>query len=152
MWLNPKERTVEENLRMFTGSWEHNKIQSLLDPNFCEKKVVFPYKDICLVSKADYLPPERPDQVYEFKTSSKLMQKSKPYHDFQVKIYCSIFGKQQGIVYQPVQNKDGIYLKQIGSVERDDIWFQEQLRLLYIFHEKVERLYGETMKERSQQR
>ena len=125
---------------MFDGTWTHNKIQSLLDPNYCEKKKEIVYRDIVLVGKSDYLPPEKTDHVYEFKTSSKLMAKSKPWHDHQSKLYCSMFEKAHGIVYQPVQNKDGIYLKYLGSVERDDQWFEGELKKLYAFHERVEAL------------
>ena len=139
-WLHPPERTVEENMRMFDGIWTHNKIQSLLDPASCEKKKEIVYRDIVLVGKADYLPQGNPDQVWEFKTSAKKMAVMKDYHGHQTRLYTSMFEKQLGIVYQPVSDKNGIYLKHLGSVERNDAWFEGELRKLYIFHEKVETL------------
>ena len=130
---------------MWNGIGAHNQIQELLGKQNCEKKVEMVYKDIVLVAKGDFFPPEFPDQVWELKSSDKLMKIAKPGHIYQVKIYCSMFNKQTGTVYQPIQNKDGVYLKDLGSVDRDDKWFQEQLEKLYEFHLKVVKLYEEKL-------
>ena len=138
-WLHPPERTVEENLRMWNGTWTHNKIQSLLIPDYCENKREFVYRDIVLVGKADYLSPDK-EEVWEFKTSEKLMTEMKPWHGHQTKLYCTMFDRPIGAVYQPVQNADGIYLKEIGRVERDDTWMEKELELLYAYHLELEKL------------
>lgn len=140
-WLHAPKKTVKEILTMWGGIGIHNQIQDLLNPKYCENKVEFVYRDIILVAKADYLPPENPDEVWELKTSKKLMTEMKPWQRLQTKLYCTMFEKPVGVVYQPVQDDNGIYLKDIGRVGRDDGWFQEQLGLLYSFHLEVEKLW-----------
>jgi hypothetical protein len=71
------------------------------------------------------------------------MTSSKPWHDHQVKLYCTMFEKKNGLVYQPVKNDSGVYLKHIGTVERDDAWFQKELEKLYVFHQRVEHLWNQ---------
>lgn len=140
-WLNAQEKSTEELLTMWAGTGMHNQIERLLGTQFCEKKIELVYKDIVLVAKADFMPPEFQDEVWEFKTSENKMEKAKPWAEHQVKLYCSLFNKKQGVVYQPLQDKNGLYLKEIGRVNRDDKWFEEQLELLYGFHQKVEKLW-----------
>lgn len=140
-WLHAPERTVKEMLTMFNGIGGHNQIQSLLDPKYCENKVEFVYKDIVLVAKADYMPPDKLDEVWELKTSEKLMTKMKPWQEHQVKLYTTMFNRPVGVVYQPVSNDEGIYLKDLGRVERDDAWFGKELEQLYAFHLEVENLW-----------
>ena len=139
-WLNPGEKSVEEMLTMWAGTGMHNQLERLLGTQFCEKKVEFVYKDIVLVAKADFMPPGLKDEVWEFKTSEKKMDKAKPWAEHQAKLYCSMFDKKQGVIYQPVQDKNGLYLKELGRVDRDDKWFEQQLEALYQFHLKVEEL------------
>jgi len=138
-WLNKKERTVEEILKMWAGIGVHNQLEALLGPANSEIKKVYEYKDIVIAGKADYLPPNYKDEVWEFKTSTETMKQSKPWHDHQVKLYCTMFEKSIGRVYQPVQDKDGIYLRNIGTVERDDVWFEKEMEKLHDFHIDVER-------------
>lgn len=125
---------------MWAGTGIHNQIESLLDSRYCEQKVELKYKDLTLVAKADYLPPEE-SVVWEFKSSEKLMEKMKPWAAHQAKIYCSMFHKEKGIIYQPLQDDNGIYLKELGSVTRDDAWAAAELEKLYAFHLKVEELW-----------
>ena len=106
-----------------------------------EQKKEYSYKDIILVGKVDYMPPNIPDEIWEFKTSEKKMVKSKPWQDHQVGLYCTMFERNYGIIYQPVQNEEGIYLKHLSMVERDDEWFEQELKKLYIFHQEVEKLW-----------
>ena len=142
-WFEQKDKEVHEMLRMWNGTGAHNQIEELLGSEHSEKKCEYKYRDIILVGKSDYLPPNRPDEVWEFKTSEKKMTSSKPWHDHQVKLYCTMFEKKNGLVYQPVKNDSGVYLKHIGTVERDDAWFQKELEKLYVFHQRVEHLWNQ---------
>lgn len=136
-WLHPEEKDMKQILNMWTGVGMHNQLEDLLGKADSEKKVEFVYKDIVLVGKADFLPPTK-DEAWEFKTSDRLMDKMKLWHSHQVGLYCSMFEKSIGVIYQPVQDDSGIYLKDIGRVKRDDEWFQAELELLYLFHQRVE--------------
>ena len=143
-WLHPEEKDMKQILMMWNGIGTHNQIQTLLGgKDYKEAKVEFAYKDIILVAKADFLPPHKADEVWELKTSEKLMDEMKPWHEHQVKVYCTLFGKQIGMVYQPLQNADGLYLKAIGRVERDDAWFNSEMERLYQFHLEVEKLWAQ---------
>lgn len=139
-WLYPKEKTMKEVLTMWGGIGAHNQIQDLLGTEFCEEKRVYQYKDFCVVGKVDFLPPHKQDEVWEFKTSERKMKDAKPWHLHQTQLYCTMFEKTDGVVYQPVQNDDGLYLKEIGRVHRDDTWFLNQMEKLHDFHIDVERL------------
>jgi hypothetical protein len=136
-WLNPKNKSTKEILTMWSGIGMHNQLEDLLGKENCEKKVEFVYKDIVLVGKADYFPPSKKNEVWEFKTSEKKMETSKPWQDHQVKLYCSMFEKKNGLVYQPVKDDNGIYLKHLKTVERDDLWFEKELKKLYTFYLKI---------------
>jgi hypothetical protein len=142
-WMKPTEKSMKEMLTMWAGIGMHNQIQNLLgaEDEDIEQKREFVYKDIVLVGKSDYLPPDKPDEVWEFKTSEKAMKESKPWHDHQVKLYCTMFEKAKGLVYQPVQDNDGIYLRHLSTQERDDKWFLGEMDKLYAFHLKVEELW-----------
>lgn len=141
-WMHSPEKTTKELLAMWSGTGMHNQIQGLLGGrDYKEEKVEYVYKDIILVAKADFIPPNKPDEVWELKTSEKLMEKMKPWAEHQVKMYCTMFGKKKGTIYQPVQDDDGIYLKDIGRVERDDVWFESEMQMLYAFHQRVEELW-----------
>lgn len=139
-WLNPKQDDAEGLLRMWQGMIIHDHVQKLLPAETNEVKKEVPYKDMILVAKADNLPKDS-DEVWEFKTSATEMDKSKPWADYQCRLYTSIFERPKGIIYQPVQSTEGLYLKQIGEVYRDDVWFKKQLDALYLFHLKLETLW-----------
>lgn len=140
-WLHPDQRTLEEMFTMWNGTGVHNQIQNIIGEEHCEKKVVFSYKDICIVAKADILPEDHPNEVWELKTSERTMKEAKDYQLHQVRLYCTFFEKPEGVIYQPVKNKNGIYLREIGRVKRDDKWVEEQLKALYEFHKRVEPLW-----------
>lgn len=139
-FLNPEERKIEEIIRMWKGIGMHNQLEKLLGEENCEKKREFRYKGIILVAKADYFPPDKPDEVWEFKTSDKLYSSAKPWHEHQAKLYTTMFEVDYGRIYQPVQDDNGLYLKCLGSVKRDDKWFQDQLEMLVNFDKRVEEL------------
>jgi hypothetical protein len=132
---------MKELLTMWNGIGMHGQIEGLLGTENSEKKKEIFYQDLVLVGKADFMPPHLPEYVWEFKTSEKTMDKMKPWAEHQVKLYCSMFEKQYGSVFQPVGDADGIYLRHLGTVERDDTWFEEELKKLYEFHLKVEKLW-----------
>lgn len=139
-FLSPEERKIEEIIKMWKGIGMHNQLEELLGKEHCEKKREFTYKGIILVAKADHFPPSKPNEVWEFKTADKLYPDAKPWHEHQAKLYTTMFEVDYGRIYQPIQNEDGLYLKCLGSVERDDKWFQEQLEKLVDFHKRVEKL------------
>jgi len=140
-WMQPRAKSPIEMLRMWGGILVHDHVQRLLPAETNEVKLVHAYKDIVLVAKADNVPKDPSDEVWEFKSSAKAMDNSKPYHDYQVRLYCSIFKREKGIVFQPVQNSKGLFLKRIGTIARDDVWFEQELEKLYQFHLKVEKLW-----------
>ena len=121
--------------RMWAGVINHDFIESLLEKDKCEQKVVYQYRDIEIVGKSDYLPNE--DEVWDFKTSDSVMDKAKPWAEHQIKMYCTMFNRKVGRLYQPVLQGEQYILKHLGSVERDDAWFNEQCAKLYKFHEKL---------------
>ena len=135
-WLNPPEKSLKEMFTMWDGIGSHTQLEDLLGTKNSEIKKVTVYRGISLVAKVDFLPPGL-DEVWEFKSSKRKMSEMKEWHAHQVKLYCSIFEKEKGIVYQPVRNDDGIYLKNLGSVDRDDQWFREEFEKLFKFHLKV---------------
>jgi hypothetical protein len=137
-WMKAPEKEMKDVLTMWSGIGMHNQIQELLGKEFCEEKKEFVYKDIVLVGKADYLPPDKPDELWELKTSEKAMKTSKMWHDYQTRLYCTMFGKEHGLIYQPVQNADGVYLRHLKTINRDDHWFEMELEKLYQFHLLVE--------------
>lgn len=142
-WLNPPEKTVKEMLTMWAGTGMHRQIEDLLESSCCEQKIEFHqlgWNDITLVGKADYLPPHHPDQVWEFKTSEKMMETAKPWQRLQTMLYCTMFHKEQGIIFQPLQDLNGIYLKELGIVNRDDTEVKEIIRKLSTFNDKVKSL------------
>ncbi len=140
-WINGKERTTEDVLKMWNGIGVHSQIEKLLGSQYSEKKAEAHYKGMTLVGKADFMPPHKPDYVWEFKSSEELMSKAKAWHEHQTKLYCTMFEKPFGTIYQPIQDKNGLYLKHLKTVERDDIWFATQMEKLYDFHLKVEELW-----------
>lgn len=141
-WIKPEERTSFETKRMWKGIWGHNQIQSLLKAELCERKVVYEYKDIKLVAKADYLPDgEYINQIWEFKTNDDVLDKSKPWQDHQAKLYTKLFDRDKTVILQPIETESQIMLKIIGEVKRDDVWFEKQMEKLYEFHLKVKEIW-----------
>ena len=140
-YFKPKPRAALDLTRMWSGIVIHEQVQQLLgQPK--EKKVEHKVGGITLVAKADYIPLDVDDEVWEFKTSEIEMDKAKTWHIEQTKLYCTLFEKQRGCIYQPVQNNSGLFLKLVGVVERDDMWFNKQIEKLLSFHGRVEMLWN----------
>ena len=121
--------------RMWAGVINHDFIESLLEKEKCEQKIVYKYKDIEIVGKIDYLPNDK--EVWDFKTSDHVLNKAKQWHIFQVAMYCTMFNRKIGRIYQPVMMGDKYILKHLGMVERSDDWFNLQCEKLYHFHEEL---------------
>ena len=140
-WTKPEDYFREQYndfegiKRMWSGVINHDFIESLLEKEKCEIKVVYKYKDIEIVGKCDYMPNE--DEVIDFKTSDHILDKAKPWHLFQVQMYATMFNKKIGSIYQPILKDDKYILKFLGSVERNDFWYEKQCEKLYQFHEKL---------------
>lgn len=139
-YFNPKPRTASDFMKMLSGIIVHEQIQKLLGQEK-EKKVEYKRDGITLVAKADHLPNDEQDEVWEIKTSENEIDKAKPWFKYQTKLYCTMFNKERGVIYQPVFNKDGLFLKDIGVVKRDDDWFEKQIQILLAFNEKVEKIW-----------
>jgi len=135
-WLHPEPVDFVGLTRMLNGIVMHEKIQMLYPKEDCEIKLVYKYKDIELVGKCDYLPKDSME-IWDFKTSEKVMDKMKPWAKNQIKCYCTMFDREIGKIYQPIIKGEKLLLKDCGSVGRDDEWFQKQLEKLYQFHLKV---------------
>jgi hypothetical protein len=141
-WISPKERPVKDMMKMWMGILVHDHTQRLLPPDTNEVKKEHYHKGITLVAKADNVP-EHLDEVWEFKSNEEALDKAKPWHEYQAKLYATIFGRSLGVVYQPVCTSKGLFLKRIGTVDRDDVWFEEQMSKLFEFHLRVEKLWEE---------
>lgn len=136
LWFSPKNKTPEEALRMWKGVLIHDHVQRLLPTELNEIKKEYRKDGITLVAKVDHLP-NHVDSVWEFKSSDEYMKKSKPSHDFQARLYCTIFERPFADIYQPVSSPEGLWLKHLHRVNRDDKWFDKQFAILKRFHEQI---------------
>lgn len=135
-YFDVEDITPEGAMRMINGIINHEQVQKHLDQNKCEIKKEYDYNgEFTLVGKADYLPDT--DTVWEIKTSDTAMAKSKPWHDHQCKLYCTMFGRSKGYILQPVIEDNHLILKEIGFVERDDEWFEQEMQKLLNYHERL---------------
>lgn len=137
LFLHPEPVDFVGLMRMMSGIIMHEKIQMLYSKDDCEIKKIFKYKDIEIVGKCDYLPPMPSDEIWDFKSSEKIMDKMKPWAKDQIKCYCTMFEREWGVIYQPVIKNARFILKDLGRVQRDDLWFTKRCEELYSFHERV---------------
>lgn len=135
-WLHPEPVDFTGLMRMLSGIISHEKIQMLYPKECCEVKVEYKYKDIVIVGKCDYLPKDSME-IWDFKTSDKIMKTMKPWAKHQIKMYCTLFDREVGVIYQPLVKDEKFLLKDIGRVERDDDWAMREIEKLYQFHLKV---------------
>lgn len=135
-WLHPEPVDFTGLMNMLSGIIIHEKVQMLYPKECCEIKMEFKYKDIVLVGKCDYLPKES-EEIIDFKTSKQIIEKKKPWSAHQIKMYCTMFERRKGILYQPIIKNQKLILKDVGQVERDDVWFMKEVEKLYQFHLKV---------------
>ena len=132
---------------IWNGVAKHSMLEDLFgkyDYNVEEKKV----KEIEvngskfeIVGKADIQDLVDDESVEDFKTSVNLIE-GKPWSNYQVKIYCTVFEKPKGYILQPrIKKVKGkvvdAWLEVLSEVERDDDWFNKQMEELEKFHCKV---------------
>lgn len=143
-FLIVQDKDIKQCMDMWNGIGVHEQIQGFFNKANCEVKTEYFYEGMTLVAKADYIPPDESEPIHEYKSSAKLMKEMKPWHEYQAKLYCTLFKREKSVVYQPLQDENGIYLKAIGVVTRDDAWFEAQMKKLKEFHNKVEILRNAT--------
>ena len=152
-FIKGKQMDFAGQFNCWEGTYKHKAIEELMEILGYETEVKKEMKvgDFTIVGIADYL---SKDEVSDLKTSRELYSKAKKWHEFQVKLYCTLFEKPVGKIMQPVfeeeykPNKVGIpkpvptnfYLKEIGSVKRDDSWFKKEMEKLSAFHKEVVKL------------
>lgn len=136
-WLKPKQKDVEELVINLSIAGTYNQIKDLLKGDFFEEKAESVYEGITLVGRCDLLNASW-NEVWGIKVDTKhtIMHET-----YKLKIYCSMFQKDVGLLYQPVSDKDGFYLKNISKVERDDVWFGKEMEKLQTFNKEVEKLW-----------
>ena len=135
-WLHNPEPDLEGMMRMYNGIIQHEQVQFMLKKELCEVKVEYPYKGLTIVAKADYLPDDE-EGGWEFKTSDKVLEKSKTWHDWQSKIYCTLYERPTWSILQPIVSEGKLVLREIGDVKRDDAWVHKQFDNLLDFHQEV---------------
>lgn len=140
-FLKVEEKDIKQCMDMWNGIGVHEQIQGFFNKANCEIKTEYFYEGLTLVAKADHIPPEPNEPIHEYKSSIKLMKEMKPWHEYQAKLYCTLFKREKAVIYQPLQDESGIYLKAIGEVTRDDVWFEAQMKKLKEFDTKVQLLW-----------
>ena len=133
-WLYGRPVKLHEAFRMWQGRGKHRQVQELLTDWQIEVKKEYLFEELTLVGVVDAI---NEDCILEIKTSESVMAKAKEWHKYQARIYCSMFERPLAHVMQPVIKGQRLYLKNLGSVERDDEFFKEQLQLLNKFHKKL---------------
>lgn len=136
-FLSGKKVTAKEAIRMSNGKWKHNQIQELLGTHYkIEEKVekIMVGVGWKLVGKVDFMDD---GTIYEIKTTDFLLTAPKPWHESQVKLYCTLFERPVGHIVQPIIKDGHLILKLVGSVKRDDMWFEDEMLKLNEFHKKL---------------
>ena len=119
-------------LKMKMGTLKHQLCQECLEGWELEKKIEFkiPNTNITLIGKCDAI---KGNTILEIKTSDHLISEAKRWHIWQIKMYLSMFNVENGIILQPIV-KNGLFLKSIGEVKKNDTWFKKQLELIHKLH------------------
>lgn len=158
-WITPEQYLFDEEIdftgafRMWQGTGKHKQMEELMKFMGYETEVKKEVQvgDLTIVGIADYL---TETEVIDFKTSSELYDKAKAWHLAQVKLYCTLFEKEEGVIQQPIYKERKEYnrmgklksvpyelcLKEIGRVKRNDDWFMSQIDKLEEFNSKVIKL------------
>lgn len=155
-WITPEEFISSKSIdfqgafRMWQGTGRHKQLEDIMKFKGYEVEVKKEVQvgDLTIVGKADYL---TETEVVDFKTSNKLYDKAKAWHLFQVKLYCTLFEKDEGVIEQPIYKEQKEYnmrgklelvpykllLKEIGRTKRNDDWFMDKINQLEEFNSKV---------------
>jgi hypothetical protein len=147
-WMYGKEKEIVDLVRMYQGIMVHDYVLKLFDKDCIEQKKECSFGNITLVGVADYLPKieKYQDQVWELKTNEQILQEPKEYQLHQTKMYTTLFGRKEGVIYQPIQGNSGVFLNPLAKVERDDVWFMEQIGRLFAFDLRCEDLWKKEFK------
>jgi len=134
-YIKGEDVDFKSALRMRLGSLKHDLIQEFLIPEYeIEKKTEYKYKDFVLVGKCDAI---NKTQILEIKTSDEIIPEAKRWHIWQVKMYLSLFKKEKGVIVQPIITASKLFLKEIGCVEKNDIWFKKEMLKIDILHKQL---------------
>jgi len=136
-YIKGEDFTLEAILRMNDGTMKHKFLEKYAIGE-TEIKKVFDCRDFVIVGKVDELTDEA---VIEYKTSTKLYDKPKSWHSFQLRMYLTMFERPLGIIYQPKIINGRFILDTLGTSRRNDTWFWEQINKLNKFHEELKN-YG----------
>lgn len=119
-------------LKMKMGILKHQLVQECLEGWELERKVEFhiPNTNIIIVGKCDAI---KGNTILEIKTSDHLISEAKRWHIWQVKMYLPMFNVENGIILQPIV-KNGLFLKSIGEIKKNDKWFNNQLDKIIELH------------------
>ena len=137
-YIKGEEITPKGARRMLLGKAKHKLLEQLFPDHQTEIKKERKVWDFEIVGIADILDLEG-ENVCDFKTSEGL-KIAKPWDEYQVKIYCTMFEKPKGLILQPRFNENDTWLELIGEVKRDDKWFNGEMKKLGDFHDKLTKL------------
>jgi len=133
-FLNGQENDFYSCFRMWEGRAKHQQVQELLTDYEHETKKEYSHNNWVLVGKSDAL---KDDHGLEIKTGDKIKTEAKEWHEYQARIYCTLFERPIWYIVQPIVKGESIILKTIGEVQRDDDWFNKRLEVIDKFHEKL---------------
>jgi hypothetical protein len=139
-YFEEETKSFEELLKMWRGTGKHKQLENLLIKKGYEVEIKKEFELdglFTLVGKCDGI---NEDSIIEIKTSDNLIDKSKGWYDYQVKLYLTIFERPIGYIYQPVTTNTKLYLKELSQVKRDDKFFQKQLLKLIEYHKQLQKL------------
>ena len=122
---------------MWQGKSKHKQVQELLEGYVLEEKKEHVHNDWLLVGKADAY---NEDHILEIKTGDTIKDKAKEWHEYQARIYCSMFERPICYIVQPVVKSERIILKTIGEIKRNDNWLQKRLEIIDGFHKELQEL------------
>jgi hypothetical protein len=135
-YVSGKDLTPQEAWRMKLGTLKHQYLEEYLKSlgYQTEVKKEFKYGDIELVGIADAL---NLDYGIEIKTSDKVKTQSSRSHEYQARLYCSLFDVPVFHIMQPIIDGNKAVLKEIGKVKKNDKWWQEQLERINEFYKII---------------
>ena len=130
-FLKGEENDFGSCFRMWQGRAKHTQAQELLEGYEMETKKEYPHNEWTLVGKVDAINAEH---ILEIKTAEKVLDKPKAWHEYQGKLYCTMFERDICYIVQPIVKGERVILKTLGEVKRDDEWFNKKLTIIDIFH------------------
>ena len=139
-YFKTEKLPLDKVLMMWNGTIKHYGLNYTLKRLGYEPEVKTEYHPDgnkvgwVLVGKADGV---GKNEILELKTSDEVMDRAKIWHETQVKLYCSLFNKPGGVIYQPIIAEHKVYFKELGRVKQDKKWFEKVLEELNIFHQKL---------------